>query len=387
MINVKFLTHAGAPERLIVEAKKKLLAAFPDLQFQFFSTDPDMLVFLTGGSEMDVTQMAKPGRFYILAASEGKNAYAAATEVKAWMNQNNINSVLIDLNNEADRKRAAHYASMAQKLATLRGQTLGLIGEISEWLIASNTTPEVLARVLGITLKQFSWQQLSDHRTAKPDRGFMKKFHTGSAHATEDAARVHTTLLETIAREKLDAITVGCFDLVRQHEVTACLSLAHLSDQGIAAGCEGDTCSAAAMMFAKAICGIIPWMANVAMVSANMLRLAHCTTPTLLLSEFEVDTHYETGLGTAIAGKFAGEDITIFRFDKELQKAFITQGKITSTHKRLHACRTQIEVAINEQDALLLRENPLGNHHLVLPGKNAAMLADACALCGIQLVS
>jgi L-fucose isomerase-like protein len=198
---------------------------------------------------------------------------------------------------------------------------------------------------------------------------------------------VHTTLLETIAREKLDAITVGCFDLVRKHEVTACLSLAHLSDQGIAAGCEGDTCSAAAMMFAKAICGIIPWMANVAMVSANMLRLAHCTTPTLLLSEFEVDTHYETGLGTAIAGKFAGEDITIFRFDKELQKAFITQGKITSTHKRLHACRTQIEVAINEQDALLLRENPLGNHHLVLPGKNAAMLADACALCGIQLVS
>lgn len=49
MINVKFLTHTGAPERLIVEAKRKLLEAFPDLQFQFFSTDPDMLVFLTGG--------------------------------------------------------------------------------------------------------------------------------------------------------------------------------------------------------------------------------------------------------------------------------------------------------------------------------------------------
>lgn len=387
MINVKFLTHTGAPERLIAEAKRKLLEAFPDLQFQFFSTDPDMLVFLTGGSEMEVTQMAKPGRFYILAASEGKNAYAAATEVKAWMNQNKINSVLIDLNNEADRKRAANYASMAQKLATLRGQTLGLIGKISEWLIASNTTPEVLAGVLGITLKQFSWQQLSDHRTAEPDRGFIKKFHTGSAHAVEDAARVHTMLLELVQREKLDAITVGCFDLVRKHEGTACLSLAHLSDQGIAAGCEGDTCSAAAMMFAKAICGIIPWMANLTMVTHNRLRLAHCTAPTMLLSEFEVDTHYETGLGTAIAGKYAEEEVTIFRFDKDLRRVFITEGKVTSTLKRLHACRTQIEVKINEENALLLREKPLGNHHLVLPGKHAALLADACALCGIQLVS
>jgi hypothetical protein len=50
------------------------------------------------------------------------------------------------------------------------------------------------------------------------------------------------------------------------------------------------------------------------------------------------------------------------------------------------ACRTQIEVKLNENDVKLLRENPLGNHHLIYPGDCSQLLEMCCQFLEIEVL-
>ena len=183
----------------------------------------------------------------------------------------------------------------------------------------------------------------------------------------------------------LDALTVECFSLVKNQKVTACLSLSKFNDDETPAGCEGDLVSITGMMLAQTLTGRIPWMANLIKVSYDCARFAHCTAPTTLLNDFEIDTHYETGEGTAIAGDFGSEEVTIFRLNNELNRAFLTEGKVISTHHSRHACRTQLEVNLPKESARLLKERPLGNHHLIIPGLHHEKIMMACRMKGIEV--
>jgi hypothetical protein len=39
-----------------------------------------------------------------------------------------------------------------------------------------------------------------------------------------------------------------------------------------------------------------------------------------------------------------------------------------------HACRTQLHVEFEPEKIKELKENPLGNHHLIMPGNNIEVL-------------
>jgi L-fucose isomerase-like protein len=99
-----------------------------------------------------------------------------------------------------------------------------------------------------------------------------------------------------------------------------------------------------------------------------------------------VQTHFETGKGTAVEGDFRGDTVTIFRFDNKLEKAFIATAAITGRPKSITACRTQIEVRLNKNEVESLRRNPLGNHHLIFPGDCSRLLHFACMYLGIEPV-
>ena len=387
MINVKFVAYDGAPEKLFKSGKEKFLERFPDVEFEFFAPIPDILVFLSGGSEQKAIAGLKPGNFYLLTAFEENNSYAAASEVKARLDQQGIPAMLTDLHEPHDRKIILRYIRAKQGVSSLRGKTLGLIGEVSPWLLASTIHSEVLRNKLGIRMKQIPWKKVAGYEDFTYQADFLEKYPYEHKTETANAARVHEALKALVKAEKLDAFTIECFSLVKEKGVTACLSLSEFNDRGVPAGCEGDICSSTGMMLVQAVTGTIPWMANQTKVSTDCVRFAHCTAPTNLLEKYEVDTHYETGLGTAVAGKFAAESVTIFRMDDTLAKAFIAEGTVISTHKNDHACRTQIEVSIPEKDAETLKHHPLGNHHLVLPGHHRSLLKMACKVCGMGVVN
>lgn len=381
------MAFQDAPESLFKSGKEKLQKLFPDFQFEFYSPEADILLFLSGGSEQEAMRFIHPDNFYLLTAFEENNSYAAASEVKAFLDQKEIPAMLTDLHELHDRKIIQRFFKAKQGLAQLSGKTLGLIGEVSHWLLASTISKEDLKNKLGITLKSLSWDQVPSHETFSADELFLQKFQYKNPNAIVEAGKVHEALKLFVEKEKLDAFTIECFSLVNQKKVTACLSLSQFNDMGIPAGCEGDLCSITGIMFVQAVVGTIPWMANLIKIYADCVKLAHCTAPTNLLEHVEVDTHYETGLGTAVAGRFVSGNVTLFRFNNTLSKAFISEGIVISTHKSSHACRTQIELSIPEMDAELLKHHPLGNHHLVVPGTHKSLLKMACKVAGIEVVN
>jgi L-fucose isomerase-like protein len=386
-LRVRILAFAEAKQDYIELGKERLRTMLPEYaeQFQFVEEQADILFVLSGGSEQTARQMAKKEKFYVILSNELDNSNAAALEIKAWMNREKIASKLLS-NPEEMKTFLASYVELASAIESLKGKQLGLIGNVSDWLIASSVEKNVLMNKLGINLKQIDWKTLCSFEDAEVNTDFLTEFEYKNQEEKINASKIYSILKDCVDKENLDALTVECFPLVRQKSVTACLALSLFNDQQIPAGCEGDLVSIVGMMFAKEVSGSIPWMANVAKISKEATLFAHCTIGKNLLSDYKVTTHFETGLGTAIQGMYRYNDITVFRFNSELNKAFITTGNVLDRPQYATACRTQIEVKLPAKAVESLKENPLGNHHLILQGDQTEKLQLACALLGIEVI-
>ncbi len=372
-ITVKTFAYEGAPDHLHSEGLE-MLRDKSGIKDTGEGTKPSVLLFLTGGSEAEAIKHLDPHNFQLLVASGRSNAYASATEVKAYSNQNNFRNSLFNLDDPRDLEELGFTLDVLAALKNLRGKRLGIIGSESGWLVASGMEETVLQAKLGIELVRIPWPEAGNHENEEADEEFIERFKAGGEFNIEDASRVHSLLKKLIAHHDLDAVTVECFPMVRERGVTACLSLSLLNDLGIPAGCEGDISSITGMMIAQELFGEIPWMANLAGSHDNQVLLAHCTAPSKSLSGFSVNSHFETGKGTAVQGKFNWQGVTVFRFSNKLDRLFAAYGKAVNGIYEENACRTQLRVELAEKDSLELKNNPLGNHHLVLPGDRLQQL-------------
>lgn len=382
-LKVELLAHRGAAAKMFEEGKKRLIRLLGSEGLDFVETDADLLFFLSGGSERQATEVLKPGRFYVLLAFKEGNSYASATEVKAYANRRGIGTILLDCDNPQIVEILKNFTRVLDGLHQLRGQRLGLIGEVSDWLIASRIEAGLLREKLGVELLQIPWDSLANFQEQSADPVLLESFQSAGFNL-QDTAKVHSLLRSCIQSEKLDAITVECFSLVVEHAVTACLPLAKFNADGIPAGCEGDIVSITGMMLAKAITGSVPWMANTVQVGESRALFAHCTVAPNFLGDYSITTHFETGKGTSIQGHFLTDEILLFRLDRSLTKAFLTKAQVLDRPQHEHACRTQIEVALPPEAVTSLRERPLGNHHLILPAEHADALSLACRVLGLE---
>ena len=384
-IKVKLLAFQGASDALFQKASKRIEKLIPPEEYVLTESDPDVLFFLTGGSEQNAMNQVSTGNFYILIGSQHDNAYASATEVKAYLNDMNIPSLLLDEEDAETKVLLKDFVKVKQALKNLRGKKLGQIGQVSDWLISSAIPAELLEAKLGIQLNVIPWNDLAHFSEFKASGEFLASFSASTNIDLTETAKVNELLADTIQKRNLDAITVECFPMVQKDSVTACLPLARFNNEGIPAGCEGDITAITGMMLCKELTGISPWIANINKVSNDVCMFSHCTIAPGLVSDFSVKTHFETGKGTAIEGNFKSDLITIFRFDNKLSKAFIATANIISRPKSASACRTQIEVKLTENEVKLLRNSPLGNHHLIYPGDCRKILQLACLLLGIEV--
>jgi L-fucose isomerase-like protein len=228
------------------------------------------------------------------------------------------------------------------------------------------------------------WSELNHYSKYEAAEKFLDAFPVSKVDLTE-TAKVSGMLTQIISKNTLDAITIECFPMVQKDSVTACLPLAHLNNEGFPAGCEGDLTAITGMMLCKELTGIVPWIANVNKVTESVCIFSHCTIAPDLITDLKVKTHFETGKGTAIEGNFKNDIITIFRINNSLNTAFIATATVSGRPKLPTACRTQIEVKLTAKEVKLLREKPLGNHHLILPGDHVKLLQSACLILGIRV--
>ncbi|MHC1777038.1 MAG: hypothetical protein AB9834_16680 [Lentimicrobium sp.] len=384
-LNIKLLAFPDAPDDVFTDAVSRIDELISPINYTLAENNPDVLFFLSGGSEQSAVKQVSEGHFYILIGSRHENAYASATEVKAYLNNLSIPSVLLDEEDEVTAAFLSDFIIVKQALKRLHGKKLGLIGKVSDWLISSAVPSSLLEEKFGISLTVIPWSELAHFSEFKASGPFLDTFSGVTNIDLTETARVNEMLTDTILQHKLDAITVECFPLVRKDRVTACLPLAKFNNDGIPAGCEGDLTAIAGMMLCKELTGIIPWIANINKAADEGCLFSHCTIAPGLVTDYSVTTHFETGVGTAVEGDFKGDQITIFRFDNKLSKAFIATAIITGRPKSVTACRTQIEVKLTPREVKLLRQSPLGNHHLIFPGDCKSLLNTACTVLGIEV--
>lgn len=377
-LRVKLLAFANADDGVYTRGKKRFLNVLNKDQVEFVDERPDILLFLTGGSERAAVSLVEEGKFYLMLASHDDNSYAAATEVKAWCNQNLIPTLLADLDQPESPSLVEDLYHVKNGLLRLKGKRLGQIGNVSDWLVASNISPFVLSTRLGIELVKLDWAELPPRDGLSSPAYFAEVYSPAckriESAKVEAAGQVYEQLARAITKHNLQAITVECFPLVNECKVSACLALSKFNSDLLAAGCEGDLCSAAGMMLAREVCDVVPWMANTVGISNSIGQFAHCAVPLNLLKEFTLDTHFETNEGLAVQGHLNAREVTIFRIDNTVNKIFITKASLKRIPKSKSACRTQVEVSLSPSATDYFKNNPFGNHHLIIPGNHVQRL-------------
>lgn len=322
--------------------------------------DLSLIYVRTGGTEAIFRRLlpqlqTQCTKFYLLASGQS-NSLAASMEILSYLRQQRLQGEILHGTPDYVRRRITTLARAGQARRWLRGRRLGVIGRPSDWLIASTYGADQLRQRLGIELVELPIEEL----TALPPKAGL-----------EGAMSIYEALKAMAAKERLDGFTLRCFDLLTTVRNTGCLALARLNAEGMVAGCEGDVPAMLSMLLTRALTGTSGFQSNPACIDpdAGMMTLAHCTIPLDMVERYELDTHFESGLGIGIRGYMRPGPVTIFKVAGDLSRWFAAEGQLLRCEQRPDLCRTQLVVELADKaDAAYFLSNPIGNHHIVVPG-------------------
>lgn len=385
-LNVAWVSHKEADYETSQKAMQYMEQWLPVDAFTITDQHPDIVLFMSGGSERHALGIIQPERPVLLISINGHNAYASATEVMAWMVSHGRFAILSDGEQAFRNGLLTKWQQVVTVWNSLYGKRAGLIGRVSDWLVASVVPAERLRRQFGVSLEEIPWSQMPDFKSMQPDQTLINRFQQHPVQGLDQAAQVLTMLRQVVLKNRLHVLAVECFSLVRHREVTACLALAQLNAEGVVAACEGDLASMAGMMLLEALTGEVPWMANTTRITQHSLHLSHCTISFPLVEGVTLTTHYETNRSLAIRGEYTAREVTLFRLSGPLDKAFVAEGVITSHPALTEACRTQVEIDLPPEALHLLRTQPLGNHLIMARGHHADVIEMACHYRGIKII-
>ncbi len=335
------------------------------------------LLLLTGGTEAAALSVAADiaGPLLILSHT-GNNALPAAMEAVAALQAQGRRVKLVHLGRSCN-ERLSRLLRVRDLAVAFRRHHVGLIGDPSPWLVASDVEAGVVAAKTGLRVSKLA---LSEVLSRLPT--CLSGLPKGEGLGVEEdgrlgGARVLAALEALIQDRSLTAITIACFALLAER-LTACWALASLADRGFPAGCEGDLPALLALIAGQELSGKPGFLANPADVDppAGRVLLAHCTVPLSLTCEHRLRTHFESGLGMAIEGQLCPGPYTLVRFGgRRLEQGLFVEGEVLSERLgRADLCRTQAVFAMPPSAAERLLVRPLGNHHVLVSGHHGEEL-------------
>lgn len=331
-----------------------------------YDGDLALILIQSGGSEqLFLDNLDKLKAPYYLLTYGHNNSLAASLEILSFIKDNNLEGEVLHGSNEYLANRIDDL--LLRKKHSFR---YGVIGQPSDWLIASKVSYYDASRIHGIELVDIEISEVEDVFNSI-NEDFLKEAsqYDFNKNSLNEALKLHKAL--TIIKDKysLNGFTIRCFDLLSSLKTTSCLSLGLMNSLGLPCACEGDIPSLISMHVLNRITGYSGFQANPSRIDVNkkQMILAHCTLPLNMVDEYSLNTHFESGIGVAIKGELKEEVITIFKLSKNLKDYFVTTGKIIKNLNETNLCRTQIEIGVDENiDYFLTR--PYGNHHIIVYG-------------------
>ena len=343
---------------------------------QYLQDEFALLYVASGGSEgyfLEVFDQLKARHCYILTSGES-NSLAASMEILSYLRKHHGSGEILhgEIAQVAQQIRALRNAH--QSLNALRGKKLGCIGQPSDWLIASDYAPDTVMNQLGLGFVTIPMEELLEeirhHRYEDNPCTELFKQQAYDQSELEKALFVYGAFQRIVDRYNLCGVSVRCFDLLDTVHTTGCLGLSILNSLGVYGGCEGDMPTLLSMAILGSITGEPLFMCNPSRfdTKAGCATFAHCTVPTAMLKSFCLNTHFESGIGVAIQGKFETGDCTLFKCEGDLSRYFVQEGTILETPFSNMLCRTQIRVGLDDFSYFLT--NPINNHHVICRGKH-----------------
>ena len=344
------------------------LMSISDVEFnissidELYNSDLSLILIQSGGSEglfLENIKNLKPP-FYLLTYGYN-NSLAASLEILSYLKDNNLEGEVLHGSNEYIIKRIKELTKVNVQYR------FGIIGKPSDWLIASNANYETAKRLHNIELVDISINKVSDYYF-KSVNDYNLEFKYDSKEI-DKALKLHKVLNKIKEEYNLNGLTIRCFDLLNKLKTTSCLSLSLLNNEGIVATCEGDVPTMISMHILNKLTNQVGFQANPSRIDIENKKmiLAHCTLPLNMVNSYNLDTHFESGIGVAIKGYLKEEKVTIFKLSKNLKDYYVTTGTIIKNLEESNLCRTQIEVSIDDNIEYFLNR-PYGNHHVVIYG-------------------
>lgn len=310
---------------------------------------------------------------YLLLASGLHNSLAASLEILTYLRQQGNQAEILHGDAGYIVERIQLWAKLLQVRRELAKTRLGVIGQPSDWLIASSVDYQLAKERLGVTLIDIPISELEQElaQDCPVPVELSQRFQRsgGDPDVTLGALRIHQALERLVDRYQLNGLTVRCFDLLTSQQNTGCLGVALLNDRGIVAGCEGDVSSLLSMVVLSKLAGEAVFLANPSRldVGLNQLVVAHCTVPLTITAAHELDTHFESGLGIGIRGALEPGRGTIFKLSGDLESYFVSGLNIAENLREANLCRTQLRLQLDESVEYFLHD-PIGNHHIICRG-------------------
>lgn len=344
----------------------------------------DLIHVCTGGTEgifkSLLPDLRKKSKRPIYLLTSGKsNSLAASMEILSFLRQNDLKGEIIHGSADYINKRVHLLKKIEEAYKQLYGCRLGIIGEPSDWLISSQANEEKIKDVLGVNLIKISIQELIE--TIKTTPLIMPEESVPNKtirQALPGANQIYMALKTIIKKYQLHGFTLRCFDLLTSIHNTGCLALAKLNAEGIVAGCEGDVPAMLSMIIAQTLIGVSGFQANPANINPETgeILFAHCTIPLNMVDHYEFDTHFESGIGIGIRGYMKEGPVTIFKVSGDLSRRFIEEGMLIENQTKPNLCRTQQVILLSDKSkATYFLSDPIGNHHIILPGHHKELLS------------
>ena len=344
----------------------------------------DLIFVRTGGTEnkfrelLPTLQQSSSSPFYLLTSGES-NSLAAAMEILSYLQDNGCHGEILHGSPSRVSGRIRLLAKVEQARRKLAGARLGIVGEPSDWLISSRWDADKVRQLLGIELVNIPMEELLSDIRQTPVRGLSAA--ELSSYGDCDmrikaslpvALQVHEALRSLVGRHSLQGFTLRCFDLLSAVCNTGCLALALLNADGVVAGCEGDVPAMLSMKLGQALTQSSGFQANPAHIDPDTgeVLFAHCTIPFDMVRRYELDTHFESGIGVGIRGYVEPGPVTVFKVAGDLSRYFVEEGELIRCEASPGLCRTQMVVRLPHVDYFLT--HPIGNHHIVFRGHHRA---------------
>ncbi len=354
-------------------------------------TDHSFFFVGSGGTERSIadflTTNKLSGTISLLAHDTG-NSLPAAMETRTFLQNNGIPARVMHAPFDELIERIKRWTFYIDILERIKNSRVGVVGKPSSWLIASDIDKNQVESVWGSTIEEYPLSGLIekiDSELTEESKEVVKEFISSAKEVSvpeEDivnAGHVTQAVLELVTANKLNAVTIQCFSLFEQTKITGCLALSRVNDiEQLVAGCEGDIPTTFTLMVAKLLTEDPAFMANVVEVDeqANTVVLAHCTSPTEILTEYDITTHFETGKSVAVKGVFDEQPVTLFKmFGKDLTDFWVSSGHIVENQYNECGCRTQVKIKLSEPVRYFL-DDSLANHHVLLIGNYSDMISE-----------